>query len=120
MNIIFGKPTEQISNMHTVLELDTFNLMPSNQLITTYCVVNTIPLGEFPQLENNKKIHQQLIDQYRQQNWKYCQSAANALIGCWNGELDTFYQHLIERIDEYSVNPPAADWTGIILKEQVQ
>jgi hypothetical protein len=118
MNIIFGKPAQQISDTHTVLELDTFKLMPSGQLITTYCVVDTIPLAEFPQVENNKKIHEQLMTQYRQQNWEFCRSAAAALTTCWNGELDTFYQNLLERIDKYSDNPPDADWTGIIVKEQ--
>ena len=29
MNIIFGDAVEQVINTHTVLELDTFKLMPS-------------------------------------------------------------------------------------------
>ena len=98
MNIIFGDAIEQISNTHTVLELDTFKLMPSEQLVKAYCVVDTIPLAEFSILETNKKIHQQLITQYQKQDWEFCKSAATALLGRWNGQLDTFYQHLLERI----------------------
>ena len=118
MNIIFGDTVEQVRKTHTVLELDTFKVMPSEQVVTSYCVIDNLPLAEFPRLEANKAIHQQLIEQYRQQNWEFCRSALHSLRGCWNGEMDTFYQHLSLRIDEYSANPPGADWTGIIIKEQ--
>ena len=118
MNIIFGDTVKQVAGSHTVLELDTFKLMPSEQLVTSYCVIDNLPLAEFPRLESNKHIHQQLIEQYRQQNWDFCRSALTALMGSWNGEIDTFYQHLSKRIDEYTNNPPGLAWNGIIVKEE--
>ena len=118
MNIIFGDTVKQVAGSHTVLELDTFKLMPSEQLVTSYCVIDNLPLAEFPRLESNKHIHQQLIEQYKQQNWDFCRSALHSLSGCWNGEMDTFYQHLSERIDEYIANPPGTDWNGVIVKEE--
>jgi hypothetical protein len=114
MNIIFGDAVTQVAGTHTVLELDTFKLMPSEQLVKSYCVIDNLPLAEFPQLEANKKIHHQLIEQYKQQNWEFCRSAVHSLMGCWNGEMDTFYQHLADRIDEYAVNTPNENWTAII------
>jgi hypothetical protein len=116
MNIIFGNAVDQVANTHTVLELDTFKLMPSEQLIKSYCVVNTVPLSEFQKLEFNKTIHQQLIEQYRQKNWEFCRSALTVLMGNWNGEMDTFYQHLALRIDEYTNCPPDDSWTYWIVK----
>jgi len=116
MNIIFGDAVEHVANTHTVLELDTFKLMQSGQVVKTYCVIDNLPLQEFPQLETNKKIHQQLIEQYQQQNWEFCRSAAHSLMGCWNGEMDTFYQHLAERIDQYANNPPDENWTPVIMR----
>ena len=118
MNIIFGDAVAQVAGTHTVLELDTFKLMPSEQLVKSYCVIDNLPLAEFPQLEANKKIHHQLIEQYRQQNWEFCRSAVHSFTGCWNGEMDTFYQHLADRVDEYAENSPGANWTGIIVKEE--
>lgn len=118
MNIIFGDAVNQVSSTHTVLELDTFKLMPSGQLIKTYCVINTVPLAEFPRLDSNKHIHQQLIKQYQQQNWEFCRSALHALTGCWNGEMDTFYQHLADRIDERATNPLDENWDYTITREQ--
>ena len=118
MNIIFGDAIERVADTHTVLELDTFKLLPSEKLVKSYCVIDNLPLAEFPQLEANKKIHHQLMEQYRQKNWEFCRSAVHSLMGCWNGEMDTFYQHLADRIDEYAANSPDADWTGVIVKEE--
>lgn len=121
MNIIFGDAIKQVVDTHTVLELDTFKLMPSEQLVTSYCVIDNLPLAEFPRLEANKHIHQQLMAQYKQQKWEFCCGALHSLTGCWNGEIDTFYQHLATRIDEYIANPPGAEWTASLIRvESVQ
>jgi len=116
MNIIFGDAIDTVADTHTVLELDTFKLMPSERLITSYCVIDNLPLAEFPRLDANKKIHQQLIEQYQLRNWEFCRSAVHSLTGCWNGDMDTFYQHLSERIDEYVETPPGPNWTPAITK----
>lgn len=114
MNIIFGDAVEHVASTHTVLELDTFCLVESGKLVKTYCVIDNLALTEFPQLETNKKIHQQLIEQYQLRNWEFCRSALTTLTGCWNGEMDTFYQHLSGRIDDYAANPPDESWTAVI------
>ena len=116
MNIIFGDAIERVADTHTVLELDTFKLMPSERLITSYCVIDNLPLAEFPILETNKHIHQQLIEQYSKKNWEFCRSAVNALTGSWNGELDSFYDHLLSRITDYEENPPLEDWTPFLFR----
>jgi len=119
MNIIFGDAINTVADTHTVLELDTFKLMPSEQLVKTYCVIDNLPLAEFPRLESNKNIHQQLIEQYRRQNWEFCRSALHSLKGCWNGEMDTFYQHLSDRVDEYIATPPGDDWSPVLIKSSL-
>jgi hypothetical protein len=35
-------------------------------------------------------------------------------MGKWNGEVDSFYSNLLERVQQYKANPPDADWTGYI------
>ena len=115
MNIIFGDTVKQVADIHTVLELDTFKLIPSDRLVTSYCVIDNLPLAEFPQLEANKKIHHQLMEQYRQKNWDFCRSALHSLKGYWNGEMDTFYQHLLERITKFQ-DAPDNNWNYWIVK----
>jgi hypothetical protein len=117
MNIIFGDAVNQVANSHTVLELDTFRVTHSNKIIKTYCVIDSVPLSEFSQLENNKHIHQQLIEQYGLRNWQFCLSAATSLMGKWNGELDSFYQIFQQRIENYLIETPDENWTAIINRD---
>jgi hypothetical protein len=120
MNIIFGEAFDSIPNNYTVLELDTFVLPPDNTKVTSYCVIEKIALHEFPVLEAYKKVHADLIQAYRDRNWEYCEDAVRGLLGRWNGELDTFYDNLIQRVRQLKDNPPDDDWTGYIVKTIAQ
>ena len=47
MNIIFGEALGAIPENYTVLELDTFVIPPSTEPVTSYCVLEKLPLIEF-------------------------------------------------------------------------
>lgn len=116
MYIIFGDSVKDIPNSYTLLELDTIKLMPEQRLVPTWCVIEKVSLEDFPVLETRKKIHGDLIEQYRKQNWEFCLRAIETLLGCWNNELDSFYVELGRRIAELMQNPPAADWDGTLIR----
>ena len=116
MHIIFGDAVKEIPDTFTVLELDTFKVAPSDALVTAYCVVEVIPLAEFPMVDAHKKIHADLIDAYRNQHWNYCEQAIEALLGKWNGEVDTFYAELSSRITELKDNGVPDGWNSTIIK----
>jgi hypothetical protein len=117
MNIIFGDIPKELSDNHTLLELDEFVVISKAEMVKCYCVVDSVPLTEFSSLEEYKQLHQELIDQYRLKNFEYCKSAIVNLIGRWNGELDTFYEHLAERIEHYISNPPDEFWHWALIKD---
>jgi hypothetical protein len=114
MNIIFGEALDTIPDNYVVLELDTFVLPPDHKTVTSYCVVEKIALQDFPVLESYKKVHADLIQAYRDQNWEYCDHAIKGLLGRWNGEVDSFYDNLFVRVQELKTNPPGPEWTGYI------
>jgi hypothetical protein len=116
MNIIFGDTAKQIPNGYTVLELDTVRRPPDNIPVTAYCVVERIPLQEFPIAEANKKLHGELLQHYRAREWDQCGQAIQVLLGKWNGELDSFYVILSQRVEQYRSNPPPTDWDGTYVK----
>jgi hypothetical protein len=60
------------------------------------------------------KVHTDMMQAYRDQNWDYCLHAINGLTGRWSGELDSFYANLLKRVENYQTNPPSADYTGFI------
>ena len=116
MNIIFGDALDSLPNNYTVLELDTFVLPPDGAARTSYCVIEKVPLTDFPVMEAFIKVHTDMMQAYRDQNWDYCLHAISGLIGRWNGELDSFYSNLLQRVENYQANPPGNDYTGFVDK----
>lgn len=116
MHIIFG--TEHIKEIlndgkHTVLELDSIRPAPGKEAVRAYCVVSQIPITEMSQTEAYVTWHQELLDAYRNQRWEECVRTLNLLAGKFNGDLDTYYNELRERIRIFMKNPPGADWDGV-------
>lgn len=111
MNIIFGDSVKLLPPGAVVLELDTICL-ENQRRIKTYCAVEKLPEHEYIMLESNKTIHATLLDQYRQQNWTGCKRLIEALHGQWGGELDSFYDVLLERIGQYEQIELPKDWDG--------
>jgi hypothetical protein len=117
MNIIFGtEMAEQAQQRYTVLELDTLNLLPTDEVVTAYCIVETIPIEEMPAIESLKNLHSNLMAEYRKQNWRYCEDAIAHLTGKWHGELNSFYTELYQRIQSLKQKDLSADWTGRVDK----
>jgi hypothetical protein len=116
MNIIFGDALETLPNNYTVWELDTLVLPPDGECRTSYCVVEKVPLADFPMMEAYIKVHADMMQAYRDQNWDYCLHAIKGLTGRWNGELDSFYANLLQRVEKYQDNPPNDQWTGFLDK----
>jgi hypothetical protein len=114
MNIIFGEALDALPDNYTVLELDTFVLPPDGAVRTSYCVVEKVPLTDFPVMEAYIKVHEDMMKAYRDKNWEYCLHAIQGLTGRWNGELDSFYSNLLERVKHYKDSPPSDYWTGYI------
>ena len=113
MNIIFGtEMAEQAKERYTVLELDTFNLLPTDQVITAYCLVETVPIEEMPAIESLKDLHSNLMAEYRKRNWHYCEDAIAHLTGKWHSELNSFYTELYQRIQTLKQEDLPEAWTG--------
>lgn len=112
MNIIFDDQLANVSDSHTLLELDTFRSPDETKRKTVYGLIEQVPLAEFPILEQLKKCHSDMMDAYKSQNWEYCRSAIAGLTGRFNGEMDSFYKDLQQRIDHYETNPPGDTWDG--------
>jgi hypothetical protein len=117
MNIIFGNnEVEQLRDKYIVLELDTITIKSSNPIIT-YCVIENLPIDEMPRVDNYKKMHAELMENYRKRNWDFCIQAIEKLMGFWGKQIDSFYKILLARVAGYKVTEPDENWTGIIPKK---
>lgn len=119
MNIFFGDAVaEELSEKYTILELDRFEIPGADSPQTAYAVIENVPAEELFHGRPYRDLHQNLMKNYYQQNWNYCEQAIEHLLGKWDKELDSFYLALLERIQSYKLNPPGEDWSGTIIKKQ--
>lgn len=101
MQIIWNEEAAaRLKSTHTVLELETFEI--EGELRKTYCVVpaDKIPLAELPQLPNYIQLHEGFIKALKEANYSLCRDITEHLMGKFGGEVDSFYQVIIERIDK--------------------
>lgn len=98
MYIINQDHIDEIDQRYVVLELDTITDPVTEQCKTYYCVIESIPMNEVQSVHIAADTHRRLMQAYNRQDWQFCLSAARGLKGRWNGEIDSFYTHIEDRI----------------------
>lgn len=117
MHIIFGQDkAQELESKYTVLELDSFLFKNTQTIMPAYCIIENVGILDLPDLDRMKNLHAELIKNYGQQNWTFCQQALEHLVGKWSGEVDSFYTELGSRVESYLQNPPSDGWTPVINK----
>jgi hypothetical protein len=117
MNIVLGNTAlDDINSKYVVLELDTFKVSPEKSPVTAYAIIETIPLEELSKVQEYQALHQSLIENYRHKHWEYCNEVIGHLKGRWSGELDTFYDDLLKRIDLLKSCTLPDNWDGSVAK----
>lgn len=99
MNIIFGRSNaEELKGQFLVLELETLDANGSP--LECFCVVpgDAIPARDMPALAHYTKLHQSFVDNLNKKNYAVCQELATHLRGQFGGELDSFYEVILDRI----------------------
>ena len=121
MNIILeNQNSEEIKQKYILLELDKVKYSSDGESISSYCVIDKehITLQEIPLMEYNINLHNNLINNYRLKNWKFCEDAFEHLVGKFQGECDSFYNILSERIKNFKETDPGKDWDFSIIIRQ--
>ena len=100
MDIIFGRENaEKLREKYTVLDLETVE--KDGHSIEVFCLIggDKISIGDLPQLEQWITLHNDFLHGYQTQQWNYCRQCIDHLTGKFGGEVDTFYEELLKRID---------------------
>lgn len=106
VKIIIGpKTAEQIQDEYQVVELDLIAVKGKTEPARIFTV---LPFHDT--LSESK--HLKFIDYYRKGSWLSAEKSAKELRAYWNGELEKYYDAMLERIEEYKENPPE-NWDGI-------
>jgi len=101
MQLIFGRENaEKLREKYTVRDLET--LEQDVKTLDVFCLISAEKIGisELPFLENWIKLHNDFLHGYRTQQYDYCRQCIDHLMGKFGGEVDTFYEEILKRIDQ--------------------
>ena len=99
-----------------MLELDTLIINGAADPVTAYCLIEQVPIDQIAGIDQFRDLHNNLMKNYRLQNWKFCEDAIEHLQGQWGGELDSFYTEMSKRIVDLKKSVLSNDWNGTINK----
>ena len=100
MNIIFGRENaEKLREKYTILDLE--KLVVEGKEVEVFCLIpaEKIALPDLPQLEQWTKLHNDFLHGYHTQQWNYCRQCIEHLTGKFGGEVHTFYEEILKRIE---------------------
>ena len=101
MEIIFGRENATLlREKYTVLDLEIVE--QEGTKIEVFCLIpgDKIGLMELPKLDQWVKLHNDFLHGYHTQQWDYCRQCIEHLMGKFGGEVDTFYEEILRRINE--------------------
>jgi hypothetical protein len=87
---------QEIKGRYTVLELDTVLQPGMSRPITLHGVLGLTSLGDLVGMETAVEDHAACVRAYKTNDWSTAKALATKLHGRWQGELDEFYQHVID------------------------
>lgn len=105
MQLIFGKENaEKLREKYTVLDLE---VLPTGdgRTLEVYCLIpaEKMPISELPDLETYITLHNEFLKGYQAEQFDYCRQSAEYLMGKFGGEVDSFYQEILDRINKQSI-----------------
>ena len=100
MQLIFGRENaEKLREKYTVLDLETVE--KEGHKIEVFCLISAdkVSIGDLPQLDQWVKLHNDFLNGYHTQQYNFCRQCLEHLTGKSGGEVDTFYEEILKRID---------------------
>ncbi len=100
MEIIFGRENaEQLREKYTVLDLETVE--KDGVSLEVFCLIpaDKISIADLPTLSQWVKLHNEFLHGYHTKQYDYCRQCIEHLMGKFGGEVDTFYEEILRRID---------------------
>jgi adenylate cyclase len=106
VKIVIGpKTAEYVKDEYQVIELDLIAVKGKTEPARIFTVLPSWDgVGE--------QQHRKFLELYRTGQWEIARKFAEELKQCWHGELDNYYDMMLDRIHEYKNNSPS-NWDGV-------
>jgi hypothetical protein len=115
MYVIPGKEAaDTLADRYVVIELDAVRIKGADEVTPIYTVLETEKIFlKLEQIETAIKIHNEMREFYKAKNWDAAETAITWLKTQFNQELNSYYDIILDRINEYKNQELPDDWQGI-------
>lgn len=100
MQLIFSREAaEELKDKYTILELEA--VPAENKMLEVFCLVPSENIiMEIATLEKNIELHKEFVQAIKDDNIATCLDLGQKLMYKFGGELDSFYQIIMDRCKE--------------------
>ena len=100
MQLIFNREAaEELMDKYTILELEA--VPADGKMLDVFCLVPSESIiMEISTLEQNIELHREFVQAIRDDNVATCLDLGQSLMHKFGGELDSFYQIIMDRCKE--------------------
>ena len=112
--LVIGPITEsRLEGTAFSLELDLIAVKGKKDAVRIFTAFYNPPEAEMAQWLSDKEEHNQMLKLYRKQDWTKALKVVESLKGKFNGQMDNYYEHWIERIHDMAKSDLPRDWDGV-------
>ncbi len=118
VTIVIGESTYKNVLDLACIELDLIQVKGKTEAVRIYSVLGDDTVAQKPEFIAYADHHAKLLQAYRNQEWAKVRDmivSANQMIHELAMEHHGLYALYEERMKEYEINPPAADWDGVFI-----
>lgn len=112
--IVLGPITaERLDGEYFTLELDCIAVKGKKDGVNIHTVFYNPPAEQIAEWNDDKEVHNLMLQCYREQKWASAIKLVNDLKGAFDGEMDHYYDLWLERISEMQAANLPEDWDGV-------
>jgi adenylate cyclase len=112
--IVLGPITaERLDGEYFTLELDCIAVKGKKDGVNIHTVFYNPPAEQIAEWNDDKEVHNLMLQCYREQKWASAIKLVNDLKGAFAGEMDHYYDLWLERISEMQAANLPEDWDGV-------
>jgi adenylate cyclase len=118
VGIVIGDLTYQGAPGYAMLEMDFIAVKGKTEGVHIYCLQGRPDMAETPAFKALAEKNAAMLEAYRGQQWSEARTMVaecRELDDFLEKPLDVLYDMYDERIGDYEINPPAADWDGVFV-----
>jgi adenylate cyclase len=112
--IVLGPTTaERVAEEYFTLELDCIAVKGKKEGLNIFTVFYNPPHEKLQFWKQDREQHNAMLASYRTQDWNTAKRLVNNLKGCFDGQMDHYYDLWLERIEEMRNAGLPKDWDGV-------